>query len=274
MPSEQPVVSFLIAAFRAGDSLPVLVEKLLEQGGGSRFFELVISPDCPLDYPSLLPRDDRIVFAPAGVASGPSAARNRALRAARGTHVCLLDSDDSVGDGFMAGVRAALAVHEAFCLRTIYEAEGRLFKRYEGGVLDYRRFAAYYGSMQPVVPRSWIPEYPDYVAEDVLVTIAALYRAGGSLPVIDAVYIAKLRQEGFCARNAASFSRMYQEALEAMPSIALGLGVPGALPYLLEAFQARLDMSRAFDAYVAGGGVRGYHDFAPGVGVQGASVAQ
>lgn len=270
--SDRPVVSFLVAAHQAGDCLPALVEKILGQAGGDGYFELVISPDCPLDYRALLPVDDRIVFAPAGLSSGPSAARTRALRAASGTHVCLLDADDDVGDGFMLSVKAALQRYEAFCLRTVYRRGSRFFKRYEGDMVDYRAFMDYYGSLQPVVPKSWIPLYPEYVAEDVIVTVSALHRAGGRLPVIDALYIARLSEESYCSRNSSRFTEMYQDAIANMPAIALSMGVPGALPHLVEAFQVRVAMSRAFDQHVEAGGRLGYHDFVPTVRRSGVAV--
>lgn len=261
MSSGLPVVSFLVAAHQAGDCLPALVEKILEQAGDGRYFELVISPDCPLDYRGLLPADDRIVFAPAGLRSGPSAARTRALRVASGTHVCLLDADDDIGDGFMPAVQAALQRHEAFCLRSIYQLGSRSFKRYAGADVDCQSYMDYYGSVQPVVPRSWLPLYPEYVAEDAIVMVSALYRAGGRLPVIDALYIARLSDESYCSRNSSRFTQMYQDAIADMPAIALSMGVPGALPHLVEAFRVRAAMSRSFDQYVEAGGDFGYHDF-------------
>lgn len=261
MSSDLPVVSFLIAAHQAGDCLPGLVEKILDQAGGGRYFELVISPDCPLDYRALLPADDRIVFAPAGLRSGPSAARTRALRAASGTHVCLLDADDDIGDDFMPAVEAALQRYEAFCLRSIYQLASRRFKQYSGAEVDYVSYMDYYGSVQPVVPRAWLPLYPDYVAEDAIVMVSALFRAGGRLPVVDALYVARLSDESYCSRNSGRFTQMYQEAIANMPAIALSMGVPGALPHLVDAFQARMAMSKSFDQHVDSGGRLGYHDF-------------
>ncbi len=261
MSSDLPVVSFLVAAHQAGDCLPGLVRKILDQAGEGRYFELVISPDCPLDYRALLPVDDRIVFAPAGLRSGPSAARTRALRVASGSHVCLLDADDDIGDGFMPAVEAALQCYEAFCLRTAYQMGGRTFKRYEGAEVDYQSYMDYYGSIQPVVPKSWLPLYPEYVAEDAIVMVSALYRAGGRLPVIDAVYIARLSDESYCSRNSSLFTKMYQDAIANMPAIALSMGVPGALLRLIEAFYVRAAMSQSFDRYVESGGHCGYHDF-------------
>lgn len=261
MPSELPVVSFLVAAHQAGDCLPGLVEKILGQAGEGRYFELVISPDCPLDYRALLPVDDRIVFAPAGLRSGPSAARTRALRVASGTHVCLLDADDDIGDGFMPAVKAALQQHEAFCLRSIYQLGSRCFKRYAGAEVDYQSYLDYYGSVQPVVPKAWLPLYPEYVAEDAIVMVSSLFRAGGRLPVIDALYVARLSDESYCSRNSGRFTQMYQDAIANMPAIAMSMGVPGALPHLVEAFYVRAAMSKSFDQHVEGGGRLGYHDF-------------
>lgn len=93
-----PLVSILTAAFHAADTILEAVKSVRAQSHDN--WEIIIASDCGTDYLSLCRRaailDERIrmVITPQP-GSGPAAARNLALRQARGEYVAVLDSDDT-----------------------------------------------------------------------------------------------------------------------------------------------------------------------------------
>ncbi len=92
-----PLVSILMAAFRAEDTIATAVESVLAQSYGD--WQLIIAADCGTDYLKICQdqgvADERLqIVATPELGSGPSAARNTALAAAGGDYVTILDSDD------------------------------------------------------------------------------------------------------------------------------------------------------------------------------------
>ena len=92
-------VSIIIAAFRAGETLPVAVESALAQEGVN--VEVIIvddaSPDNTADVAdSLAKADPRVKVIRQAENGGPGAARNAGFDAATGDWVAVLDADDSM----------------------------------------------------------------------------------------------------------------------------------------------------------------------------------
>jgi glycosyltransferase involved in cell wall biosynthesis len=93
-----PLVSILMAAYRAEDTVRAAVASVLAQN--YEHWELIIASDCGTDFLAVCRagglRDGRIrMVATPSLASGPSAARNAALEAAKGEFVTILDGDDT-----------------------------------------------------------------------------------------------------------------------------------------------------------------------------------
>ena len=91
------MVSILMAAYKAEATILAAVGSV--RGQRHQNWELIIAADCGADYLALCRTngiDDariRMVATPA-VGSGPAAARNAAMAAARGDYLAILDSDD------------------------------------------------------------------------------------------------------------------------------------------------------------------------------------
>ena len=93
-----PLVCILMAAYRAENTIVAAVRSVGAQTHES--WELIIASDCGADYLELCRNsgieDERLRMVTTPTAgSGPSAARNLALGAARGDFVTILDSDDT-----------------------------------------------------------------------------------------------------------------------------------------------------------------------------------
>ena len=95
-------VSVVIAAWNAETFLEASVDSALAQGGVD--LEVIISDDASTDGTAELARrlgaaDPRVRLVSAPVNAGPSAARNRAIAAARGEWIAVLDADDRFAPG-------------------------------------------------------------------------------------------------------------------------------------------------------------------------------
>ena len=259
-----PHISILIPAFNATRTLPGLVEHLLAQAGSRYDIEIVISPDDDSDYPSLLPDDPRITYAPSGLMSGPGVARTRALNAASGDHVTWIDADDWVDEGYIASLHIGLEHHTAFAVRPEYRRQGSLVRRLNVNRLDAKGLSHFYGSIPVVAPRDWLTCFPDTVAEDVIASMRVLRLNAGTLPVVNAGYHFLLNQDSFCAQNGALFSCAYSDNLNNLEALSASMGGSDSIPDLKLLFESRLAMSIAFDEAIAGDPGADYHLFVLG----------
>jgi len=123
--SEQPTFSVVIAAHNAAATLPATVRSVLQQTRAD--FEVFVVDDGSVDGTGDALRrttDDPRVSYLRKEQSGPADSRNMGIAAARGTFVCLLDSDDlwlptylqAMDDAFAAEPTASLAYTDAWKL--------------------------------------------------------------------------------------------------------------------------------------------------------------
>ena len=92
-----PDVSFVIAAYRAADSVGAAVESALAQRGVE--VEVIVIDDASPDRSSRFLCDhisDRVIFRERETNGGPGAARNDAIALASGRWIAVLDADDVV----------------------------------------------------------------------------------------------------------------------------------------------------------------------------------
>lgn len=252
-------ISFLIACHNAQNNLPHLVNKLLTQDN-SKIIEIVISQDDGFEYHSILPKDNRIIFSESGLNSGPSKARNRALNAATGSHICLMDSDDDISDNFINEVVKGLEWNEAIAFNTQYIKDGNIVREFNKLLLDYENLYNFYGSVHTVAPREWTKSYVDFVAEDVLATLNVIEKNGGSLKIVDADYKIVLHSESYCAKKGANFSDMYTNALKNVEKIQSEVRMLSK-DHIIKLYEDRLKMSLAFDREISRNNNADYHDF-------------
>lgn len=198
--TDQPDVSVIIAAYRAADFIATAVRSALAQPGVS--LEVIVAPDDGADYGFLRALDPRVhvldPLPPATRPTGPAAARNRALAAARGRFIALLDADDYWSPAYLQRLLPlAFAEGLAFGRTAIADWDGTerrsIPRRSSAMRIDYSHFADAFGSLHAVVRRDATRAWHDILAEDVLFDVESLALAGGSAPYVeDAVYWLRL----------------------------------------------------------------------------------
>lgn len=270
--SSQYLLSLLVPAHSAQHCLPSLVDRLLRQSTPYSPIEIVISSDDGFDYRTILPGDSRIVYAESGLSTGPAVARNRCLAKASGTHICMMDADDSVSGLFLATIFKGLEMHQAFAVRSVYVRDRAVVRAFLERTLTIDSYVAFFGSVLVVAPRDGFPEYLDALVEDGLSTLAVMHRSGGSLPVINAEYRISLHDGSYCASQGHTFTARYRRHLQAVSALALAAGDISLEPLFRRMYETRLAMSCLYDSYLESGGELDYHDYlitvaeiAPGV---------
>ncbi|APC19480.1 hypothetical protein BLL42_27485 (plasmid) [Pseudomonas frederiksbergensis] len=255
------MLSLLVPAHSAHKCLPPLVVRLLDQCSDLTPIQIVVSSDDGFDYSSILPDDPRVVYAAPGLHTGPAAARNRALARATGSHVCMMDADDSVSGLFIATLFKALERHQAFALRSVYVRDRAVVRAFLERTVTLENYVAFYGSVLVVAPRAGFPQFPNVLVEDGLATLAVMHWRGGSLPVINAEYRITLHSDSYCASNGHTFTQRYREHLAQVDSIAKAFGDASLAVVFQHLYETRLAMSARFDSYVSEVGLMDYHEF-------------
>lgn len=254
-------ISFLVAAHRAESYLPYLVRGLLHQADEGFPIEIVISQDCETDYKAILPVDTRIIYSDSGLSSGPAVARTRALKAATGSHIMLMDADDSISPTYLRSLYRGLSTHKAVAVRSMYFKDNESVKYYSGSSVDLNKFISFYGSMHSAMPRDWLTHYPDVVEEDTLAFLVALHKMNGRLEVVQGCYHIRLHEKSFSARMGSTFTEKYQIVLDNADQIANDLGLPNMAGEIEILFESRKRMSKEYDIYLGAGGKSSYHEF-------------
>jgi glycosyltransferase involved in cell wall biosynthesis len=193
-----PAVSIVIAALKAEDTLGDALASALAQSFPD--FEIVIAPDEPHDYARFARLDPRVRILP-GVPSptGPGPARNRALAAAEGEWIAVLDADDRWSPNYLAElVPAARANGAAFGRTSVLDETGAELRsipaRGHRGMADYATFKRAFGSFHGLARRLPDRRWHHVFAEDVLFDLETLAREGGRAAYNpDAVYYLSAR---------------------------------------------------------------------------------
>jgi glycosyltransferase involved in cell wall biosynthesis len=203
-----PAVSVIIAALDAHDTLGAAIDSVLAQAFSD--FEVVIAPDEPADYAAFAARDVRIrVLDGVPAPTGPGPARNRALAAARGDWIALLDADDLWSPDYLGLLlRAAAPGGAAFGRTSVRDENDRELRsipsEFYRGPANFQVFARAFGSFHGLARRDSARRWNSLFAEDVLFDMETLSLAGGAAPYVpDAVYV--LRSRAQSATRSASF---------------------------------------------------------------------
>ena len=221
MPPAAPEISILMAAHGLRAEIPSAVASVFAHAKDAAV-EVIIASDDGTDYRECLPADSRLAFAPIGpIASGASAARNRALALAKGSFVTMLDADDAY-EGQAHGLAAALALARArgaaVIPSIIRSPDGVALRRVpQEGLQDigWPEWRTVFSSLHVVRPRASVePFRPFRLIDDVWWDLQALAQAGGRAPVCDALaYRYQLRTGQLTETRADSFDADYAEAL-------------------------------------------------------------
>lgn len=113
--SDQPLVSVVIAAFNAEESLDRAVQSALAQ---TISVEVIIVDDASSDRTvaiaeRLMVQDSRVRLLVSTANGGPSVARNKGIGAARGEWIAILDADDAFATGRLPYLTALGGRHDA-----------------------------------------------------------------------------------------------------------------------------------------------------------------
>ena len=203
-----PAVSVIIPALDAHDTLGAAIDSVLAQDFSD--FEIVIAPDEPADYSVFAKRDRRIrILDGVPARTGPGPARNRALAAAEGAWIALLDADDLWSQDYLGALmRAAAPTGAAFGRTAVLQENDRELRSIPSlnyrGVASFSVFARAFGSFHGITRRTKDRSWRNLFAEDVLFDMETLSLAGGEAPYVpEAVYT--LRPRARSATRSASF---------------------------------------------------------------------
>ena len=247
-----PAVSVIIAALDAHDTLGAAIDSVLCQDFSD--FEIVIAPDEPADYSAFAARDPRIrILAGVPAPTGPGPARNRALAAAQGAWIALLDADDLWSRTYLGAlVRAATPVGAAFGRTSVLQENDRELRsipreNYPGRA-NFKVFASAFASFHGIARRTPDRRWRDLFAEDVLFDMETLSLAGGEAPYVpEAVYT--LRPSAKSATRSASFidniGRHYQTIIERITQGRTMIG-PTHRPEAVAVFESWAAMNASF----------------------------
>lgn len=219
MKTELPLVSVIIAAHQARDFIGDALASALVQ---DVLLEIIVAPDEPRessDYDYLQQVDPRIrVLAAVPAATGPGAARNRALAVAQGDFIALLDADDLWSPNYLARLLPLAREYGAAFGRTaITDWPGHELRAVTApdGVATFAAFETAFASFHGLARRQPGRAWQDVLAEDVLFDLETLSLTGGVAPYADdAVYLLRLRpasltrSDGFIRDIAAGYDRL------------------------------------------------------------------
>lgn len=219
MTTHPPDVSFIVAAYNAGETISRTIESALAQQGVS--LEVVVVDDCSTDNTRQWVNgfaDPRVRLIALEQNRGPGGARNAGIAAARGRWIAVLDSDDTVQSG-----RALRMIERAERTQSqivvdnvdVVSLDGGHKRMFEEGDLARRRFLDLpsfirsnilfrtqfnFGYMKPIYERRFLEEQSlTYVealriGEDYILLASALARGGRCTIEPTAGYVYNIRE--------------------------------------------------------------------------------
>ena len=265
LPVSTPLVSVIIAAYQAQGFIAEAVASALAQS--VREIEIVVAPDEPTDYRFLEQMDPRVrVLAGVSVPTGPGFARNRALAAARGRVVALLDADDLLSPNYLAAlVPLAEQAGAAFGCTRITDWGGKIVREVAaaGREVSFDDFKTAFASFHAVFRRDATRAWQSVLAEDVLFDLETLSLAGGHAPFAgDAVYQLRQRPQSM-TRGAAFITGIgagYEKLMALVAAGEISIDAPHR-PAAIDVWRSWAAMNARFEAAGAAGDTRDYQRF-------------
>jgi len=282
MPASPPDVSVIIAAYDAAAFIATAVQSALAQQPSmaqqQATVEVIVAPDDSNDYDFLRAIDPRIrvldPLPPGSKPTGPAATRNRALAAARGQFIALLDADDYWSANYLQRLLPlARSQGLAFGRTAIADWNGTecrpIPRRPVTDRIDYSHFADAFGSLHAVIRHDANRAWHDILAEDVLFDVESLALAGGSAPyAADAVYWLRIRPQS--VTHGADFIANIDAGYEAIIGRISGGAtlIPAAeAPAAIAVFRAWQEMNARFSRDHAQDPALEFHAYVAGLAV-------
>ncbi len=260
-----PTVSIIIAAYQAQGFIAAAVGSALAQSVSE--VEIVVAPDEMADYGFLTALDPRVrVLAGVPAPTGPGPARNRALEAAQGRFMALLDADDLLSPNYLAALLPLAEKSGAAFGRTrITDWDGNIVREVaaRGPDVAFGDFDTAFASFHGVIRRDVTRRWQNVLAEDVLFDLESLSLVGGRAPFAgDAVYQLRQRPQSM-TRGAAFLTGIGAGYDRLMALVATGETqiAPAHRAAVINVWRSWAAMNARFEAARADGDARDYQAF-------------
>ena len=266
-------VSIIVAAYAAQATLRDTLASALRQGMAD--LEVIVVADDGVDYRAHAGEeaasDGRVRFVSSGgIGTGPAAARNAGLALARGGHVCALDADDRFAPQRLEVLLAAAARCGVACdcvnvVDTLGNTLRHAFPPGSGDRdIDAGEIMGCGVPLHPLVRRDLLGAgWPDLrFAEDVMLNLQLLDRAGGFAMVMRPLYDYVVHPASICHRpDAAELAdAAYGRILDGLREGAFGLSQEAGRE-AVAGFVAKRETNRAFAQAQAAGLASSFQEF-------------
>ena len=268
----RPLVSVIIPAFRAQDTIERCVASLADSAVPLDQTEVIVEGDDGTSYAWLAGLGPHVRPAMGPKArTGPGPTRNRALRRARGDWITYIDADDLVAPKYLDELLDQAGRQGAALAQTHVVRDDQTLLEFgaDQRALEFDEWSRTGVSLRGLFHRSVCAEFVDAPAQDILHMVECWLRHGARLEFSSAVYFLTLgddtvtAQPGFADCAAAAYDQHVEYLLTRYPDA----------PLLAEAvafWQAKAKLNGEYQAYC---GPLSYYEYLAQAGVDGAGAA-
>lgn len=220
MASKEPVVSVVVPCYNCKDTLPILVESLLQQSMAD--FEVILVDDWSADSTweamnEMAQKDARLRCmhsSESGENIGPGPARTKGMYAARGKYVMFADNDDVVKPNWIRAMYSAAREKKADLVTCSFNEnrEGKLVEPYsfeaqesEGGWKAVRLLLETKTTSHPwlnLIAKELVERhklfFPPTASEDMFFKLTALYHCNRFVQLPATLYTWNVRHDSTC----------------------------------------------------------------------------